>query len=121
MKRIRRFILLLVSLCLFFNVTFAGALNLGSKSFSHKKSTSLQITNVKKTTILVDYDIETIAEEALQEETDTDNIHFDYVLFKTFDFSIDSIIFGKNIHFKNVKQADLYKLPLFIRYRNFRL
>ncbi len=121
MIRFRRYTLLLVSFCLFINVTLSGVLNLGYKSFSLKKSTLVQITNVKKTNILVDYDVETIAEEALQEETDSDDIQFNYIIFKSFDYSFDTYNLGSKANIFFLDKTEFYKLPLFIRYQNFRL
>lgn len=121
MKKIRKLILLFVSLCLFINVTYVGFLNNDLKNFSNKKSSLFQITNVKKTNFIVDFDVETIAEEALQEETDSDNIQFNFLFFNPFDFSFDSLNDGTKVKIAYLKKSDNCKLPLFIRYQNFRL
>ena len=121
MKSFQRFVLLLVSLCLFFNVALGLTLNLGSKSQVSKKVSSLQMTNIKKSNNLLDYDIETLAEELLEEESDSENIDFNCLIYRPFEYSFNSLINGQKIRLLANESGDLLKVPLFIQYRNIRL
>ena len=81
----------------------------------------LKISQIKKSNILIDFDFETSAEETLQEETDSDDGEFIYLLYSPFEFSFDSFVRKQKSSFSQIEPRNSLKLPLFIKFRNLRL
>lgn len=121
MKSFQRIVLISVSLCLFLNVSFARTFNSGFKNQLKKNASLLHVTKLKKSNLLLDFDIETFAEEALQEESDSDNAEFNLNYHSPFEFSFDSFVNDQNIRFSTNEPKHVLKLPLFIQFRNLRL
>ena len=121
MKRFQKFVLLLFSLCLFINVTIAKTLGPSIRSHSSIKLSSLKITDVLKTSILSDFDIETDAEEMLEEESDNENVEFNFIQYQFVKFSLNYNINSLNIQYLDDRLFSSQQLPLLIQFRNIRL
>lgn len=121
MKIIQKSVFLLVSLCLFFNATIAKTFSIESKKITHKGFLPLEIKKVEKSNILIDFDLENSAEPASEEESDSDEIQFDLVLYRPFEYSFEFLDISHLKKRYDSNQLNSCKLPLFIRYQNFRL
>lgn len=121
MKTFQRFLLIVISFCLFFNVSKGKPLNFDFTHHSSKKSSFLEIPQIKKSSILIDYNLETIAGEGLQEETDSDDGDFNYIVYSPLEFSFGSIVSNRKLSFSHTETWNSLKIPLFIKFRNLRL
>lgn len=117
----KKFVLILISFCLFFNVSIGSDWNLEQSNHTFKVSPFLKISQIKKSNILIDFDIETSVEEVLEEETDSDDGEFSYLVYSHFEISFDSIKRNQEKLFSNHENKISLKLPLFIKFRNLRL
>ena len=121
MKSFQKFFLILVSFCLFFNITIGRTVNFEFTNRSSKESSFIKISQIKKSNILVDFEFETSAEEGLQEETDPDDGEFNYLIYSPFEFSFDSFLCNQKLQFSDNETRSVLKLPLFIKFQNLRL
>lgn len=121
MKSFQRFILILASLCLFFDVTFARTISYTFKTQTTSKSSSFNITHLKKSNILSVFDIDADAEEGLEEETDSEDIPYDYLGYHRIEFSFSKLINKQKVEYLDKRLFSSEKIPLFIQFRNIRL
>lgn len=70
MRRFPKLILILISFCLFFNVSLSKTRNLGDITHRTKTNSFFLKNEIKKSNIPIDLNFETLTEEAFQEETD---------------------------------------------------
>lgn len=121
--KVSKLVLFFLSICLFFNVAFGRIFSSDFNNNTSKKSGFLEIKDVKKSNLFLEFDLETISEETLEEESDSesDNISFDYQFFKKFDRFHKFIENLKNQGFLIKKLIRLKRPPLFVIFRNLRL
>lgn len=121
MKSLQKFFLILISFCLFFNVAIGRTWNFDFTHHSSKESSFLKTSQIKKSNILIDFDFETSAEEGFQEETDSDDGEFNYLVSSPFEFSFDYFKRKQKSCFSQMELRNSLKVPLFIKFRNLRL
>ncbi len=121
MKIFQKFFLILVTFCLFFNVTLSRTWNADFTQNPSEENSFLKYTHLKKSNIFIDFDIDKSIEESLQEESDTDDTEFNCIACNPFEFSFDSFINNQKLLFLVNQSRSTLKLPLFLKFQNLRL
>ena len=120
MNLFKRFFLIFISICLFFNSAVAGLLTGENRNHSKRGSKEIKFFGTDTKTVDSDFELETIAEE-LEEELDGDDDFLD-----SFDIIANEIHQLVHVQFSNSNLLEQHenrrsKIPFFILFRNFRL